>query len=91
MVMGFVIGKVVLYVIRCKFCRVCDLSKRLGKVVKSYDCRKNYLGFFKLMERDVVCEFWRSVFEVGVKFFIYVGDDDSIILVDIYVKVLYDV
>lgn len=64
--MGLKIGKVLFYVMRCKVCRVCEFSKKLGKVVKIYDCRKNYGGFFKFMERDVVVEFWINVFDSGI-------------------------
>lgn len=88
--MGFVIGKVVSYFIRCKICRVCSYNKIIGRE-KKYDCWKNYNGLLKLMEWDVVCELWSKVFESGVKFFIFVGDDDLIILVDIKNKVFYGV
>ena len=39
------------------------------------------------MERDVACELWRKAPQSGVKFSIYVGDDDSTTLADIKNKV----
>ena len=41
------------------------------------------------MERDVACELWRKAPQSGVKFSIYVGDDDSATLADIKNKVPY--
>ena len=41
------------------------------------------------MERDVACELWRKAPQSGVKFSIYVGDDDSTTLADIKNKVPY--
>ena len=43
------------------------------------------------MERDVACELWRKAPQSGVKFSIYVGDDDSTTLADIKNKVPYGV
>ena len=40
------------------------------------------------MERDVACELWRKAPQSGVKFSIYVGDDDSTTLADIKTKSL---
>ena len=44
--------------------------------------KKNHNGSSKSMERDVACELWSKVLQSGVKFSIYVGDDDSTILAD---------
>ena len=41
------------------------------------------------MERDVACELWRKAPQSGVKFSIYVGDDDSTTLADIKNKFPY--
>ena len=35
------------------------------------------------MERDVACELWSKATQSGVKFLVYVGDDDSTTLADI--------
>ena len=43
------------------------------------------------MERDVACELWTKAPQSGVKFSIYVGDDDSTTLADIKNKVPYGV
>ena len=43
------------------------------------------------MERDVTCELWSKALQSGVKFSIYVGDDDSTTLADIKNKVPYGV
>ena len=37
-------GKVLSYAMRCKACRVCESSKKSGKVAKTQECRKNMLG-----------------------------------------------
>ena len=84
--MGLAAGKVVSYSTRCKMCRVCSHNKLTGKE-KKHDCRKNHNGSSKSMERDVACELWRKAPQSGVKFSIYVGDDDSTTLADIKNKV----
>ena len=84
--MGLATGKVVSYSTRCKVCRVCSHNKLTGKE-KKHDCRKNHNGSSKSMERDVACELWRKAPQSGVKFSIYVGDDDSTTLADIKNKV----
>ena len=43
------------------------------------------------MERDVDCELWNKASESGVKFSVYVGDDDSTTLADLKNKVPYGV
>ena len=73
-----------------KMCRVCSHNKLTGKE-KKHDCRKNHNGSSKSMERDVACELWRKAPQSGVKFSIYVGDDDSTTLADIKNKVPYGV
>ena len=88
--MGLATGKVVSYSTRCKMCRVCSHNKLTGKE-KKHDCRKNHNGSSKSMERDVACELWRKAPQSGVKFSIYVGDDDSTTLADIKNKVPYGV
>ena len=80
--MGLTTGKVVSYSTRCKTCRVCSHNKVTGKE-KKHDCRKNHSGSSKSMERDVACELWSKAPQSGVKFSIYVGDDDSTTLADI--------
>ena len=42
------------------------------------------------MERDVACELWRKAPQSGVKFSIYVRDDDPTTLADIKNKVRQD-
>ena len=88
--MGLTTGKVVSYSTRCKTCRVCSHNKVTGKE-KKHDCRKNHSGSSKSMERDVACELWSKAPQSGVKFSIYVGDDDSTTLADIKNKVPYGV
>ncbi|XP_068739280.1 uncharacterized protein [Montipora capricornis] len=88
--MGLATGKVVGYSTRCKTCRVCSHNKFTRKD-KRHDCRKNHSGSSKSMERDVACELWSKAPKSGVKFSIYVGDDDSTTLADIKNKVPYGV
>ncbi|XP_068701266.1 uncharacterized protein [Montipora foliosa] len=88
--MGLATGKVVSYSTRCKTCRVCSHNKLTGKD-KRHDCRKNHSGSSKSMERDVACELWSKAPKSGVKFSIYVGDDDSTTLADIKNKIPYGV
>ena len=88
--MGLATGKVVTYSTKCKMCRVCSHNKLTGKE-KRHDCPKKHNGSSKSMERDVACELWRKAPQSGVKFSIYVGDDDSTTLADIKNKVLYGV
>ena len=88
--MGLATGKVVSYSTRCKTCRVCSHSKLSGKG-KKHDCRKNHWGSSKSMERDVACELWSKAPQSGIKFSVYVGDDDSTTLATIKNKVPYGV
>ena len=67
-------------------CRVCSHNKLTGKE-KKHDCRKNQNGSSKSMKRDVASELWRKAPKSGVKFSIYVGDDDSTTHADIKNKV----
>ena len=87
--MGLATGKILSYSTRCKMCRVCSHKKLTGKE-KKHDCRKNQNGSSKSMERDVACELWRKAPQSGVKFSIYVGDDDPTTLADIKNKVRQD-
>ena len=43
------------------------------------------------MERDVACELWSKAPQSGIKFSVYVGDDDSTTLATIKNKVPYGV
>ena len=70
-------------------CRVYSHNKLTGKE-KEHDCRKNHNGSSKSMERGVACELWRKAPQSGVKFSIYVGDDDPTTLADIKNKVRQD-
>ena len=88
--LGLTTGKVLSYCTRCKTCRVCSHNKLTGKE-KKHDCRKNHSGSSKSMERDVACELLSKTPQSGVKFSIYVGDDNSATLADIKNKVPYGV
>ena len=61
--------------IRCKTCRVCNHNNVSGKG-KKHNCRKNHWGSSKSMEREVASELWSNAPQSGVKFSVYVGDDD---------------
>ena len=73
--MGLKTGKVLSYATRCKACRICESSKKSGKVAKTHDCRKNHVGSSKSMERDVAVELWTNALDSGTQFSTYVGDD----------------
>ena len=88
--MGLATGKVLSYSTRCKTCRVCTNNNVSGKG-KKHDCRKNHWGSSKSMEREVACELWSNAPQSGVKFSVFVGDDDSTTLADIRNKVPYGV
>ena len=88
--MGLATGKVLSYSTRCKMCRSCAANKVTGKETK-HDCRKNHSGSSKSMERDVACELWTKAPQSGIKYSVYVGDDDSTTLADINKKVPYGV
>ena len=89
--MGLKTGKVLSYATRCKACRVCESSKKSGKVAKTHDCRKNHVGSSKSMERDVAVELWTNALDSGTHFSTYVGDDDSTTIADILNKMPYKV
>ena len=65
--------------------------QQINREKKKHDCRKNYNGSSKSMERDAACELWSKPPQSGVKFSIFVGDDDSTTLADIKNKVPYGV
>lgn len=89
--MGLKTGKVLSYATRCKACRICESSKKSGKVAKTDDCRKNHVGSSKSVERDVAVELWTNALDSGTQFSTYVGDDDSTTIADILNKVPYNV
>lgn len=89
--MGLKTGKVLSYATRCKACRVCESSKKSGKVAKTHDCRKNHVESSKSMESDVAVELWTNALNSGTQFSTYVGDDDSTTIADILNKVPYKV
>lgn len=68
---GSNIGKVLLYLYRCRICRFCD--RVIDRVFKDYDCRKNWEKFLKVMEFDMVIEvIYKCLFFILCNIFVLV-------------------
>ncbi|XP_069122588.1 uncharacterized protein [Argopecten irradians] len=70
-------GKVVGYSVRSKFCKTCDEATRLQRKPAVHDCRMNWTGSSKAMERDMVVEMLKSHEDAGVHIGTVVADDDT--------------
>ena len=60
-----------------KFCRICEASKSKGKEPGCHDCRISHTGSSKSMEAAVGVRLFQKAPNHGVKYTVFIGDDDS--------------
>ncbi|XP_061171002.1 uncharacterized protein LOC133180520 [Saccostrea echinata] len=70
-------GKIIDYDIRTKCCKICESATRSGKDPKDHDCRKNWEGSSKAMEKDMVAKMVSRKMEEGVNITNVVADEDT--------------
>lgn len=90
-IMGSQTKKVLDYACANKFCRVCEAAKSKGKEAGYYDCRKNHAGSSKSMEASVGVRLFQQAPKNGVKYSVFIGDDDSATIAKIREEVEYTV
>lgn len=70
-------GKIIDYEVRSKSCRICENATKAGRVPKDHDCRKNWEGSSKAMERDMVVDMVTKMVDKGVNITKVVADEDT--------------
>ena len=74
-----------------KYCRVCEAAKSKGKQPVSHDFRINHSGSSKSMEASVGVKLFKQAPTHGVKYSVFIGDDDSATIAKIREEVEYSV
>ena len=90
-VIGMETKKILDYGCSNKFCRVCNAAKSKGKQPASRDCRMNHSGSSKAMEAAVGVKLFNKAPKHGVKYSVFIGDDDSATIAKIREEVQYNV
>ena len=73
------------------FCRICDNAKSKGTQPTKHDCRLNHKGSSKSMEPQVGVKLFSEAPNDGVKYSVFIGDDDSSTIAKIREEVDYNV
>ena len=76
-VMGDKTKKVLDYASANKMCRTCEIAKTAGKGPAILDCRANHGGSSKSMEAQVRVKLFNEAPNYGVKYSVFIGDDES--------------
>ena len=74
-----------------KVCRICDNAKSKGVKAARHDCRLNHKGSSKSMEAQVGVKLFSEAPNNGVKYSVFIGDDDSSTIAKIREEVDYNV
>ena len=90
-VMGSHTKKILDYACANKFCRVCESAKSKGKEPDCHDCPLNHSGSSKSMEASVGVKLFKQAPTHGVKYSVFIGDDDSATIAKIREEVMYSV
>lgn len=90
-IMGTHTKKVLDFASANKFCRICEASKSKGKEPGCHDCRINHTGSSKSMEAAVGVRLFQQTPNHGVKYTVFIGDDDSATIAKIRAEVEYNV
>ena len=90
-VIGMETKKILDYGCANTFCRVCKAAKSKGKQPASHDCRMNHSGSSKAMEAAVGVKLFNQGPKHGVKYSVFIGDDDSATIAKICEEVQYNV
>ena len=89
--MGSKTKKVLDYSCANKLCRICESARSKGKEPAHHDCRQNHNGSSKSMEPEVGVGLFNGAPNQGVKYSVFIGDDDSSTIAKIREEVAYTV
>lgn len=70
-------GKVVDFDTQNSSCRICESAAKDGKQHRDHDCRKNHSGSSKSMEAEAVVNIYERAKDHGVRYSVFIGDEDS--------------
>ena len=90
-IMGSKTKKVLDYSCANKLCRICESARSKGKEPAHHDCRQNHKGSSKSMEPEVGVRLFKDAPNHGVKYSVFIGDDDSSTIAKIHEEVAYSV
>lgn len=90
-IMGSKTKKVLDYSCANKLCRICESARSKGKDPAYHDCRQNHKGSSKSMEPEVRVRLFNDAPNYGVKYSVFIGDDDSSTIAKIHEEVGYNV
>ena len=90
-IMGSKTKKVVDFSCANKLCRICEAAQAKGEKPSHHDCRQNHKGSSKSMEADVGVRLFKEAPKHGVKYSVFIGDDDSSTIARIREEVSYAV
>lgn len=90
-IMGSKTKKVLDYSCANKLCRICESARSKGKEPAHHDCRQNHKGSSKSMEPEVGVRLFNDAPNHGVKYSVFIGDDDSSTIAKIREEVAYSV
>lgn len=90
-IMGSKTKKVLDYSCANKLCRICESARSKGKEPAHHDCRRNHSGSSKSMEPEVGVGLFNDAPNHGVKYSVFIGDDDSSTIAKIREEVAYNV
>ena len=72
-------------------CRICESARSKGKEPAHHDCRQNHKGSSKSLEPEVRVRLFKDAPNHGVKYSVFIGDDDSSTTAKIHEEVAYSV
>ena len=90
-VMGSKTKKVIDFASVNKFCRICDSANSKAVEPNEHDCRLSHKGSSKSMEVEVGVKLFKEVPNYGIKYSVFIGDDDSATIAKIREEVDYNV
>ena len=90
-VMGSKTKKVIDFASVNKFCRICDSANLKGVEPNEHDCRLSHKGSSKSMEAEVGVKLFKEAPNYGIKYSVFIGDDDSATIAKIREEVDYNV
>ena len=90
-IMGSKTKKVLHYSCANKLCRICESARSKGKEPAHHDCCRNHNGSSKLLEPEVGVGLFNDAPNHGVKYSVFIGDDDSSTIAKIREEVAYTV
>ena len=90
-IMGSKTKQIISFASANKFCRICDNAKSKGVQPAKHHCRVNHKGSSKSMEAQVGVKLFSEAPNYGVKYSVFIGDDDSSTIAKIREEVDYNV